>query len=233
MNIQQEKQKISHIFNRIAYNYDFLNHFLSFNMDKYWRRKMVAQIQQKEDAYILDAACGTGDVAFEAIKQGYKHIVGIDISRGMLDIAERKSVLKKCQEQVKFKNADTHSIPFDSSSFDAVTVAFGIRNFQNLNMGLQEIYRVLKSNGRCIILEFSMPEKTIFSFLYRFYFVKILPWIGYLFSGDKEAYSYLSQSVQEFPSKEKLIKILSDAGLKKITSLRLTGGIAYIYIAMK
>lgn len=230
MNLSSEKLEISHLFNNIASHYDFLNHFLSFGIDKYWRRKMIHIISHISETKILDVACGTGDCSIEAVKQGAKQVIGIDISDEMLKIATHKAEKKLLSNKLQFISGSALQIPFDNQSFDVVMVAFGVRNFANLEKGLKEIYRVLRKNGIVVILEFSMPTNVFFGWIYRIYFYHILPFFGGVISGNKKAYQYLAQSVTAFPQRDEFLKILSNCGFQSVKKIKLSCGIAHLYL---
>ena len=224
-----KKQQVAHMFDNISGKYDFLNHFLSLNIDKIWRKKVVKILKKHRPQRILDVATGTGDLAIASLKCNPKRIDGIDISEGMLAVGRQK--LKKQQlEQVIFLNlADAENIPFPDATFDAITVAFGVRNFENLEKGLAEMRRVLKPGGVCIILEFTIPQKFPVKQLYQFYFTVILPGLGRLVSKDKSAYTYLPESVGAFAKGQQLIQILNRLGYTKSSYKNLSFGIAAIY----
>ncbi|MCK5823137.1 MAG: bifunctional demethylmenaquinone methyltransferase/2-methoxy-6-polyprenyl-1,4-benzoquinol methylase UbiE [Bacteroidales bacterium] len=225
------------MFNNIAKSYDFLNHFLSLNIDKYWRRKTIKLLKQSiknnNDSVILDIATGTGDLAVEASKINPKKIIGIDISTKMLQIGQEKIKQKKLTGLIELRQGDAEDLKFDDNYFDAITVAFGVRNFENLTKGLTEMYRALKPNGCALILEFSKPKLFLIKQIYNFYFLKILPFFGKTFSKDKFAYNYLPYSVANFPETDIFIKELNKVGFVNIKSISLTFGIATIYWVFK
>ena len=231
-----KKQQVSKMFDNIAGNYDFLNHFLSLNMDKTWRRKMIAELNTVNPKNVLDVATGTADVAINTIKQlniNDLTIKGVDISAEMLNIGRKKIEKEGLSEQIELTLGDSEQLPYEGNKFDAVTVAFGVRNFENLERGLQEMHRVLRGGGKLVVLEFSKP--TIFPFrqLYNFYFKYILPLIGKLTSKDNRAYTYLYESVQAFPDGDKFLTVLNKIGFKDIQCKPLTLGICSIYIGYK
>ena len=231
-----KKQQVSKMFDNIAGNYDFLNHFLSLNMDKTWRRKMIAELVSVDPKNVLDVATGTADVAINTVKQlkiNDLTIKGVDISAEMLNIGRKKIEKEGLSEQIELTLGDSEQLPYEGNKFDAVTVAFGVRNFENLERGLQEMHRVLKGGGKLVVLEFSKP--TIFPFrqLYNFYFKYILPIIGKLTSKDNRAYTYLYESVQAFPDGDKFLTVLNKIGFKDIQCKPLTLGICSIYIGYK
>jgi len=227
------KNKTREMFNDIAKRYDFLNHFLSFGIDKYWRRRVVGVLRKAKPLKILDIATGTGDMAIKMAEISPEHITGIDIAETMLVQARKKVSIRKLSSMIDFQTADSEKIPFSDNTFDAVTVAFGVRNFEHLEKGMDEILRVLKKNGMAVILEFSLPKHFPFRQLYKFYFRIILPFIGKLISKHQYAYRYLPDSVTAFPSKEDFIKILQTTGFHHIEYISLTFGIATIYIGKK
>ena len=231
-----KKQQVSKMFDNIAGNYDFLNHFLSLNMDKTWRRKMIAELVSVDPKNVLDVATGTADVAINTVKQlkiNDLTIKGVDISAEMLNIGRKKIENEGLSEQIELTLGDSEQLPYEGNKFDAVTVAFGVRNFENLERGLQEMHRVLRGGGKLVVLEFSKP--TIFPFrqLYNFYFKYILPLIGKLTSKDNRAYTYLYESVQAFPDGDKFLTVLNKIGFKDIQCKPLTLGICSIYIGYK
>lgn len=227
-----KKNQVSAMFNNIAHKYDFLNHFLSLGIDRYWRKKAIQKLRTSQPKFILDIATGTGDLAIEALKLNPENIIGIDISEEMLAYGQKK-LIGKGITSINLQKADSENLPFETNTFDAITVGFGVRNFENLELGLTEMFRVLKPNGKVIILEFSKPETFPFAQLYQWYFNKILPLIGKLFSKDNDAYDYLYKSVQAFPSKDKFIQILETIGYQNCSQKSLTIGIVSIYMAEK
>ena len=221
------------MFDNIASSYDFLNHFFSFGIDHLWRRKVVKLLKPLNPASILDIATGTGDLAIREVKLNPEKIIGIDISKNMLKIGKAKVLAANLDHIISFKQADSAEIPFDESTFDAATVAFGVRNFEDLDKSLAEIFRVLTKNGQLAILEFSMPEKFPFKQLYKFYLTKIIPLVGKVISKDVSAYSYLSVSISAFPSGEKFLDHMKKAGFTKTFQHRLTFGVASVYVGTK
>jgi demethylmenaquinone methyltransferase/2-methoxy-6-polyprenyl-1,4-benzoquinol methylase len=221
------------MFNSIAPKYDFLNHTLSFGIDKIWRRKAIRLISGCSPETILDVATGTGDFAIAAMKTGARKITGIDISSEMVAVGQEKIRKMELEERISLMTGDSEDIHFPDQSFDVATVAFGVRNFENLSRGLDELFRVLKQGGSLCVLEFSNPRNPIVRFGYRFYSKNLMPWFGRLISGDKSAYTYLPESVEEFPDGEKFITFMRESGFVQITEFRLTFGIASIYIGKK
>lgn len=228
-----KKEQVQSMFNRIAPRYDFLNRVLSFGIDTIWRRKLVKLLKGHKAPLILDVATGTGDLAIEICKIDPVAVYGVDISEEMLKVAEKKLIEKRLQMTVQLRQADSESLPFENDFFDAITVAFGVRNFEDLHKGLSEMKRVLRPGGKLFVLEFSKPALFPFKQLYLFYFTKILPWWGGVISRDKEAYSYLPASVLQFPEGEDFEQELKNAGLEPENSFSQTFGIATIYVATK
>ncbi len=230
-----KKAQVGRMFDRIAPRYDALNRLLSLGIDLSWRRKALRYLQRPPvPREILDVATGTADVAILAAEQLRPHrVVGIDIAEQMLDIGRQKVRQKGLQDVVFLQSGDAEQLPFSDNSFDAVTVAFGVRNFENLSSGLSEIYRVLRPGGRLVILEFSHPVLFPFKQLYHLYFKYVLPWIGRLTSRDPRAYSYLFESVQAFPQGSDFLHILAQTGYQHLQCERLTLGICSIYTAIK
>jgi demethylmenaquinone methyltransferase/2-methoxy-6-polyprenyl-1,4-benzoquinol methylase len=225
---------IADMFDRISPKYDVLNHLLSLNIDKAWRRKAAKAVAMAYPSRILDLATGTADLAILLAKHNPQaHIIGMDISEKMLEIGKRKVDKKNLIHQIELRTGDAASLPFEDNTFDAVTVAFGVRNFENLDKGLSEIHRVLKPMGQVFILEFSMPDKFPIKQVYKLYFKYILPKIGEWVSKDSYAYSYLPASVEKFPNRWDFLRTLSLHGLRE-GSIRLFGhGIAILYSAPK
>lgn len=224
-----KKEQVATMFNNIAHKYDFLNHFLSLGIDILWRKKAIRQLRNQNPRQILDIATGTGDFAIEALVLNPDKVTGIDISEGMLKIGREKLLKKKLQDKIELLIGDSENIPFKDCSFDAITVGFGVRNFENLEKGLKEMIRVLNPEGTAIILEFSKPGKFPVKQLYNFYFNRILPAIGKLVSKDNAAYTYLPESVNAFPDGKNLLKIMENCGFKEVKHMPLMFGIASIY----
>lgn len=228
-----KKEQVETMFNNIANRYDFLNQLLSFGIHKKWRKKAIQILRQEKPLCILDIATGTGDFAIEALALNPNKIIGIDISKNMLAIGREK--LKKVDPKkiIELQSGDSENILFSDNSFDAITVAFGVRNFEQLEKGLGEMLRVLKPNGTAIVIEFSKPIAFPFKQLYQFYFFKILPFLGKFFSKDNSAYSYLPESVMAFPDRELFLNVLNKVGFKETSFQSLTFGVAAIYIGKK
>lgn len=230
---QSKKGQVEEMFDNISSKYDALNHILSVNIDKIWRKKTIKKLKPFSPATVLDIATGTGDFAIAAAKLGDVKITGIDISEGMLSVARKKIVKKELAKQIEFHKADSENLPFNDASFDSAIVGFGVRNFENLNKGLAEILRVIKPGGVFFVLEFSKPVSAPFKQIYMFYFMRILPFVGRLISKDSSAYTYLPESVNEFPDGERFLTILADVGFVENKCFRQTLGIASIYEAHK
>ncbi|MCF6341613.1 MAG: bifunctional demethylmenaquinone methyltransferase/2-methoxy-6-polyprenyl-1,4-benzoquinol methylase UbiE [Bacteroidales bacterium] len=221
------------MFDNIAHRYDFLNHFLSAGIDISWRKKVRRLLVPHRPKQILDVATGTGDLAIELSKLKPERIVGIDISEGMLNIGKEKISRRKLDKIITLETGDSENLHFAGNTFDAVSVAFGVRNFENLQAGLKEMNRVMKPGGVVAILEFSKPKKFPFKNIYRFYFKFILPGFGKLISKDNEAYTYLPESVQQFSEGAAFLKEMDKAGFKDNKQQRLTFGIATLYCGTK
>ncbi len=225
---------IAKMFDRISPKYDRLNHLLSFNIDKTWRRKTAKAVAKSQPETILDLATGTADLAIALAKYNPQaHIIGVDFSEKMLAIGKEKVKKQGLENQIDLQLGDAAALPFEDQSFDAVTVAFGVRNFEDLQQSLSEICRVLKPNGQVFILEFSMPEKFPINQAYQLYFKHILPKIGKQVSKDAWAYSYLPESVERFPKPATFLQTLNGNGLHEATARSLTWGIATLYTARK
>jgi demethylmenaquinone methyltransferase/2-methoxy-6-polyprenyl-1,4-benzoquinol methylase len=228
------KQDVRSMFDSIAWRYDFLNHFLSFGTDFFWRRKAINEIAKRlTPATILDVATGTCDLAIASLRLKPEKVVGVDISQRMLEEGRKKIYRKGLQDIIELSLADSEELPFEDSSFDAVMVAFGVRNFENPQNGIAEMHRVLKPGGVLMVLEFSSPTKFPFKTIYKIYFHSVLPFFGRLFSKDKSAYTYLPDSVSKFPVGQEFISLLDRAGFETLSHRPLTGGVASIYIGNK
>jgi demethylmenaquinone methyltransferase / 2-methoxy-6-polyprenyl-1,4-benzoquinol methylase len=227
--MEEKKNKVKRIFDSIAVKYDLLNHLLSFGIDNYWRRKALRLTKLNSESILLDVACGTGDVAIAAKKIGVKNIFGADYSHNMLTLFNKKS------DWIKGRNIQmvAEYIPIKDECITNITVAFGVRNFYDIQKAFVSFYKILKHGGKATIIEFAMPKNKIFKFAYKFYFKNILPFVGGLISGDKEAYKYLPASVEEFDEKIKLPELLNNSGFKKIEVYNLTFGITQVVIATK
>ena len=225
---------IAAMFDRISPKYDALNHLLSLNIDKVWRRKTAREVDKNQPKTILDLATGTADLAIALAKRNPQaQIIGMDISEKMLEIGKEKAKRQSLENQIELRFGDAVALPFEDDSFDAVTVAFGVRNFENLEKGLAEISRVLKPHGQAVILEFSMPERFPVKQLYHLYFKHILPKIGGIVSKDENAYAYLPVSVEKFPKPKAFCNLLASNGLKNSQTKRLSLGVVTLYVATK
>lgn len=231
---ENKKTKVESMFDSIAWRYDFLNHFLSFGIDRIWRKKTISIISQKyKSPEILDVATGTGDLAISAMRAKPVKVTGIDISSKMLEIGRMKILKKGFSGKIELLPGDSENIPFGSQFFDVAMVAFGVRNFEDPLKGLTEMNRVLRTGGMIIVLEFSRPTGALLRSVYYFYFMNILPVVGRLFSKDKKAYTYLPESVYKFPDNKEFIELLEQAGFSETRQKKLTGGIASIYTGLK
>ena len=228
-----KKEQVAQMFDAISGNYDGLNRVISFGVDVKWRKKVLKLVSDKNPKTVLDIATGTGDLALLMTKTSAEKIIGLDISAGMLDVGRKKIEAKNLSNKIEMLLADSENMPFENDTFDAITVAFGVRNFETLEKGLSEILRVLKPNGIFVILETSVPEKTPFKQGYQFYSKNILPLIGKLFSKDNSAYQYLSDSASVFPYGEALNNILRKIGFIEVRAMPQTFGVATIYSASK
>jgi demethylmenaquinone methyltransferase/2-methoxy-6-polyprenyl-1,4-benzoquinol methylase len=228
-----KKEQVTQMFDSISGNYDGLNRVITFGIDIKWRNLVVAILKKKQPNSILDIATGTGDLAINMAKTGAEKIIGLDISPGMLAVGKNKIKERKLHETIEMIVGDSENLPFDDNSFDAITVAFGVRNFETLDKGLVEILRVLKPKGTFVVLETAVPTKTPFKQGYRFHCNYILPLVGRLFSKDQSAYSYLSESAAVFPHGENFNNILRKIGFIEVENKPQTFGVASIYVASK
>jgi len=228
-----KKAEVASMFNNIAGNYDFLNHFFSMGIDKRWRKKVVRIVGKLRPQRILDVATGTGDLAIALTAVRPEKIIGIDISEGMLEKGRQKIMDQSLSNVIALQYGDSENIHFEDEQFDAVTVAFGVRNYQNLEKGLSEMHRVLKKGGVLVVLEFSKPSNWFFRQAYYFYFFNVLPFIGRMVSKDSRAYTYLPESVKAFPDGSVFAGKLKEAGFKTVKCTSLTFGISTIYEAGK
>ncbi len=225
------------MFNGIAARYDLLNHVLSANIDKRWRRALTAKLFatapeiQSRDGRVLDVACGTGDLAAALHQGGAAQVIGIDFSRPMLEIAKSKANAQSLE--LPFIEGDALSLPFADCSFTAVTIAFGLRNFSTIEGGFEELLRVLKPGGRIGVLEFSKPVLPVFRSIFQIYFAKILPMVGGLISGSRSAYQYLPDSVKRFPDQRELASLMTQVGFVEVEFENLTGGIAALHFGTR
>ena len=235
-----EKNYVRSMFNNIAPTYDKLNHILSLNIDKIWRKKAVKRIckhikdsetqrLRDSEAQVLDVACGTADSTIALAKAGVPRVIGVDISEGMLEVGEKKIEELNLNSAITLQVEDCENLSFDDDSFDAAFIAFGIRNFEDKKKGLKELHRVLKPNGHLLILELSVPQNKILLSLYKLYFLHILPFIGKKISGDNKAYTYLPQSVMNFPKPKDFLQTMEECGFKDVRQKALTLGLCRMY----
>ncbi len=227
-----KKEEVASMFDNISKRYDFLNIFLSFGIDRLWRKRVVRTLRNRKPAQVLDIATGTGDLAFQLAKITTEKVTAVDISEGMLSIAAQKMTKRKLKCAVEFSVADAENLPFADNTFDAITVSFGVRNFQNPLAGLKEMKRTTKSGGIVAVLEFSKPTVFPVKQLFNFYSRTLIPLFGKLVSGDRRAYEYLPESVSAFPEGAEFVSIMQNAGFKNCTQQRLTFGIATLYTGL-
>ncbi len=232
-NEDSKKEQVADMFDNIAHRYDFLNGLLSFGIHKGWRRKCVKKLKSVNPKQILDVATGTGDFAIASAKLNPDKIIGVDISEGMMKFGREKLKKLNLDKLIELQPGDAETLNFPDNSFDAITVGFGVRNFENLEKGLVNLNRVLKPGGKIVILEFSYPRAFPVKQLYTFYFSVITPFLGKLFSKDSRAYSYLPESVKAFPNNEDFIAVLNKCGFKNSSFQTLSFGVAAIYEAGK
>jgi demethylmenaquinone methyltransferase/2-methoxy-6-polyprenyl-1,4-benzoquinol methylase len=229
-----KKSQVALMFDQIAFRYDFLNHFLSCGIDSTWRKKAIKELIDVQPKSILDVATGTGDMALLLYR--YLHpekIIGIDISEGMLKLGREKVEKQKLKEQIDLQKGDSEAIKYDNDSFDAITSAFGVRNFEHLQQGLTEMFRVLKPGGKLVVLEFSRPRKPLFKGFYQFYMNFVAPKAGKWLSKNKEAYQYLTESVKAFPDGDEFLHILKQTGYTNTYLKTLSLGVCTIYCGSK
>ena len=230
---ETKKMQITHMFNRISKRYDILNRTITFGIDVLWRKKVVELLKKEKHNSLLDLATGTGDLVIELAKLDADKIIGLDISPGMLEMGRLKVKKKQLDDKIEMLLGDSEALHFDDHTFDAVTIAFGIRNFENLDLGLHEIIRVLKPNGTLIILETAVPKNQFIRKFYSFYTQIIMPNIGKIFSKDRSAYQYLSDSAVIFPCGETFNNILRKNGFIQVEDFPQTLGVSSIYFAKK
>ncbi len=229
-----KKQQVATMFDQIAFRYDFLNRFLSGGIDLYWRKRAIMELSTLKPQNILDVATGTADVAIMTYKLlRPNRIIGIDISEGMLELGRKKIAKLLLNKQIALQTGDSEAIKFSDNTFDAITVAYGVRNFQDLRKGLGDMLRVLQPGGKLVVLEFSKPKRKIFKSLCNFYMRMVTPGIGKLFSKNREAYQYLNDSVQKFPEGNDFLNIMNEVGYTATYLKTLTGGICTIYCGIK
>lgn len=230
---KSKKQEVAQMFNNISANYDFLNHFLSLGIDHLWRKRAVKQLRTLQPKVILDLATGTGDFAIASLALHPTQIIGMDISSGMLEVGKKKMKKRAFDQLIEMQLGDSENMPFNDNHFDAITVGFGVRNYENLEKGLGEMLRVLKPGGKAVILEFSKPKSFPIKQLFGFYSKVFIPFFGKYISKDERAYTYLPESVAAFPEGEAFVEVLQKVGYQTQAPIRLSGGIASIYIGTK
>ncbi|MFK7786536.1 MAG: bifunctional demethylmenaquinone methyltransferase/2-methoxy-6-polyprenyl-1,4-benzoquinol methylase UbiE [Crocinitomicaceae bacterium] len=228
-----KKEEVAEMFNNISKRYDFLNHFLSLGIDKIWRKKAIKQLRELQPKKMLDIATGTGDFAVAAMKLKPTEVIGVDISQGMLDVGIEKMKRKGLDHVIQMRIGDSEELPFEDGYFDALTVGFGVRNYENLEKGLTDMLRVLRPGGKAIILEFSKPKKFPMKQLFGFYSKRIIPFFGKRISKDERAYAYLPESVAAFPEGKAFTDILEKIGYTDVKAKMVSGGIATIYSGTK
>jgi demethylmenaquinone methyltransferase/2-methoxy-6-polyprenyl-1,4-benzoquinol methylase len=230
---KSKKEEVAEMFDNISGKYDFLNHFLSLGIDHLWRRKAIRLLKPLKPKRILDLATGTGDFAIAALKLNPDEIIGMDISNGMLEKGREKMLKRGVENIVDMRNGDSENMPFEDGYFDALTVGFGVRNYENLEKGLSEMLRVLRKDGMAVILEFSKPKKFPIKQLFQFYSKRIIPFLGKTISKDRSAYAYLPESVAAFPEGQDFLDILTKLGYREVKARPVSGGIATIYTGIK
>jgi demethylmenaquinone methyltransferase/2-methoxy-6-polyprenyl-1,4-benzoquinol methylase len=230
---KSKKEEVAQMFDNISAKYDFLNHFLSLGIDKIWRKKAVNMLREINPTKILDIATGTGDFAIQSLTLHPEEVIGVDISEGMLEKGREKMVKRKIDHIISMRSGDSEDLPFEDNYFDALTVGFGVRNFQNLEIGLAEMLRVVRPGGKLIILEFSKPKRFPVKQYYAFHSKYIIPFFGKTISKDASAYSYLPESVAAFPEGKDFEDILVKLGYKSVGAKLVAGGIATIYFGTK
>ena len=230
-----KKEEVEQMFDQIAHSYDFLNHFLSLGIDIIWRKRAIKELKKYAPKKVLDVATGTADFAIQSVKSNLQadEIIGVDISEGMLEVGRKKIKEKGIDHIIQLRRGDSEQLPFEEKTFDAYTVAFGVRNFENLEMGMSDMLRVLKTGGVGVVLEFSKPTVFPIKQLFRFYFRFIMPTVGKWISKDSRAYTYLPESVDAFPSGNAFLEVMKKVGYSNTRMIRLAGGIATIYIGEK
>ena len=230
---KSKKEEVAEMFNNISKKYDFLNHFLSLGIDKIWRKKAIKKLREIQPKRILDIATGTGDFAIASLKLNPTEVVGIDISAGMLEVGREKMKARQLDSIITMTLGDSEALPFEDNYFDALTVGFGVRNFEHLEIGLAEMLRVIRVGGKVIILEFSKPKKFPIKQGYGFISKYIIPFFGKRISKDEKAYAYLPESIAAFPEGQEMIDILTKLGYKNVEAELVSGGIATIYSGVK
>lgn len=232
-NPEAKKTQVTHMFNGISKSYDLLNRIITLGIDTLWRKRLIELVKKERHELVLDIATGTGDLVLALAKLDTEKIIGLDLSPGMLEIGKQKVKAKGLENRIDMQLGDSEALPYQSASFDVVTIAFGVRNFEHLEKGLEEILRVLKPKGTLVILETAVPKNKIFKALYLFYTQKIMPFIGKLFSKDRSAYQYLSDSAAAFPCGKDFNNILEKIGFIEVEDFPQTLGVSSIYFAKK
>lgn len=230
---KSKKEEVAEMFNNISSNYDFLNHFLSLGIDHLWRKKAITQLKNIKVSKVIDIATGTGDFAIASLKLNPDEVIGVDISSGMLEVGAKKMKNKGHDKTIKMILGDSENLAFEDNYFDALTVGFGVRNFENLEKGLEEMLRVIRPGGKAVILEFSKPKKFPIKQVFSFYSKYFIPFFGKRISKDEKAYAYLPESVKAFPEGAEFEVILKNLNYKDVQSFILSGGIATIYTGIK
>jgi demethylmenaquinone methyltransferase / 2-methoxy-6-polyprenyl-1,4-benzoquinol methylase len=230
---KSKKEEVAQMFNNISKRYDFLNHFLSLGIDHIWRKKAIRLLKPLAPKKVLDIATGTGDFAIASLKLNPSQVVGLDISEGMLEVGRKKMTKKGVEKIITMQLGDSECIPYDDNYFDALTVGFGVRNFENLEKGLGDMLRVVRKDGMLIILEFSKPKKFPVKQGFTFYSKYFIPFFGKRISKDQNAYAYLPESVAAFPEGQEFVSIMEKVGYKNVKSQMVSGGIATIYSGTK
>jgi len=230
---KSKKEEVAEMFNNISANYDFLNHFLSLGIDHLWRKKAIKELKNLQVKKVIDIATGTGDFALASLKLNPDEVIGVDISSGMLEMGSKKMKKKGVDKTIKLILGDSENLPFEDDYFDALTVGFGVRNFENLEKGLSEMLRVIRPGGKVVILEFSKPKKFPVKQVFSFYSKYFIPFFGKRISKDTKAYAYLPESVAAFPEGKEFQDILKKLNYRNVESIILSGGIATIYTGIK
>jgi demethylmenaquinone methyltransferase/2-methoxy-6-polyprenyl-1,4-benzoquinol methylase len=232
-NPEAKKTQVTHMFNGISKSYDLLNRIITLGIDTLWRKRLIELVKKERHELVLDIATGTGDLVLALAKLDTEKIIGLDLSPGMLEIGKQKVKAKGLENRIDMQLGDSEALPYQSASFDVVTIAFGVRNFEHLEKGLEEILRVLKPKGTLVILETAVPKNKIFKVFYLFYTQQIMPFIGKLFSKDRSAYQYLSDSAAAFPCGKDFNNILEKIGFIEVEDFPQTLGVSSIYFAKK
>jgi demethylmenaquinone methyltransferase/2-methoxy-6-polyprenyl-1,4-benzoquinol methylase len=230
-----KKEEVEQMFDQIAHSYDFLNHFFSLGIDIIWRKRAIRILKKYHPKKVLDVATGTADFALQAVKSklNASSIVGVDISEGMLEVGRKKVKQRGFEQIIELRRGDSENLPFEDHSFDAYTVAFGVRNFENLEQGMREMLRVLRPGGKAVILEFSKPKVFPIKQLFNFYSKYFIPFFGKRISKDERAYAYLPESVAAFPEGKEMQAVMEKVGYTSVKIIPLSGGISSIYIGTK